>query len=106
MPEAASLETKKSPCSIPLSISRPVSFIERAGFLLDPQSSVTKRAVIWTLDNNHSVFNEIQTHMAVWCFFFPKHSPKCLQCMVFTTIDYKAFLTAFLTKKLVEIVFF
>lgn len=68
MPEAASLETKKSQQSTLLKISRPVSFVERAGFLLDPQSSVTKGAVIWTLDNDHSVFNEIQTHMDI---FFP-----------------------------------
>lgn len=75
MPEAASLEPKQSQCSVPLSISRPVSFVERAGFLLDPQSSVTKGAVIWTPDNDHSVFNETQTHMdnfflnafSVWC---------------------------------------
>lgn len=68
MPEAASPETEKSQCSIPLSISWPVSFVERAGFLSDPQSSVTKQAVIWTLDNDHSVFDEIRTHMDI--FFF------------------------------------
>lgn len=68
MPEAASLETKKSQQSPLLNISRPVSFVERAGFLLDPQSSVTKGAVIWTLDNDHSVFNEIQTHMDIFSF--------------------------------------
>ena len=64
-PKAASLEPK-SQRSFPSSVSRPVSFVERAGFLLDPQSSVTKGAVIWTLDSDHSVFNEIQTHMDIF----------------------------------------
>lgn len=97
-PEAASLEPRRSQGRLPWSISPPVSFVERAWFLLDPQRSVTKGGVIWTLDNDHSVFNEMPTHMDN---FFPK----CLQCMVSTTMDYEAFLTALLTPKLVEMVF-
>lgn len=36
MPKAASLEPRQSQGSLPWSISLPVSFVERAGFLLDP----------------------------------------------------------------------
>lgn len=97
-PEAASLEPRRSQGRLPWSISPPVSFVERARFLLDPQRSVTKGGVIWTLDNDQSVFNETPTHMDN---FFPK----CLQCMVSTTMDYEAFLTALLTPKLVEMAF-
>lgn len=100
VPAAASPERTQSQCSVPLSTCRPGSFVERAGFCWTlPKSSVTKGAVIWTLDNDHSVFNETQTHMDNYFFL------KCLQCMVSTTMGYKALLTASLTKELGEIAF-
>lgn len=77
MTGAASLEPRQSQGSLPWSISLPVSFVERAGFLLDPQRSVTKGGVIWTLDNDHSVFNETQTHMDH--FFLNAFSVGCPQ---------------------------
>lgn len=80
MPKAASLEPK-SQRSFPSSVSQPVSFVDRAGFLLDPQSSVTKGAVICTLDSDHSVFNEIQTHMDIFSLSTALNafSVRCLQ---------------------------